>query len=159
MQDGPVPIHTNRHETEDTDGAQNHQEGSREETQVLLGREAHGSQESARDAQESHQEVGSCQGHDVVVRAPPESPLSPEGQDDQEIPDDSSDGDHHLQNHVGDIEAVSVGCHGGSGGGGGHGHIAELGSSEDLLGLGLHNGFGSQNPLDSDGDVMEAYGR
>lgn len=116
MQDRPVPIHADGHQTEDTDGAQNDQKRRREETQVLLSRESHGGQEGARNAQESHKEVCAGQGHDVVVGASPESSFSPEGQDDQEVPDDGSDGDHHLQDHVGHIEAVSVGRLGGSGG-------------------------------------------
>lgn len=60
VEDGPVAVHGDGDQAEDGDGAEHDYKRDDEETGVFLRRQAHTSEESTGDAEQTDEEVGDC---------------------------------------------------------------------------------------------------
>lgn len=109
MQYRPVTIDGHRHQAEDADSAQDHENRHGEETGVQIRWQANAREDRERDREQSDQEIGRRQRDNVVVGAPTQLPLLAEDDDHQAVAENGADRDQDLADGVGQVQLRAYG--------------------------------------------------
>lgn len=104
MQYRPVTIDGHRHQAEDADSAEDHEDRDGEEAGVQIRRQANAREDREWDREQSDEQIGRGQRDDVVVGAPTQLSFLAEDDDDQAVAEHGADRDQDLADGVGQVQ-------------------------------------------------------